>query len=430
MLFIAAIVCGVALGQSTLPRYLDQTAGMTADEAVRIALENNGDLIAMRKERDAAKALIDQARLRANPSLELSGMRQISGMDKTYLAKGSLPLELGGRRSSRILVAKQELAVKEESVNDRERLLATEVRMKFGEALAATLKLKFTEDTLESSLHAYRLVQARVTEGKIAPLEESMTLVEVNRLRSIRETTSGKTEIAFLELRNLLGMMPEAPLRLRGNFDNLVATLPNLADTTADALLRRPDLAGLRAIEDLANAQIEQTKAQGRVDASLMAGYQSTKMGFPFRAFDEAGNLQPIVSIFNYYTFGITLQLPVRNRNQGNVSAAVEMREAARNRREFGELIVRSEVASAYARYESAAKAMEIFRVGVRGQANTNLDVLRQTYELGSRNLIEYLIEERRYIEIENEFIDMQLAVYNADVELMRAANLPDLIRK
>ena len=118
------------------------------------------------------------------------------------------------------------------------------------------------------------------------------------------------------------------------------------------------------------------------------------------------------------------------NRNQGAVAAAVAMRDAARNRREFGELVVRREVAAAFARYESSAKAMEIFRVGVRGQASANLDVVRQTYELGSRNLIDYLIEERRYIDLENEFIDMQLAVYNARVEMLRATNSPELTKK
>ena len=59
-----------------------------------------------------------------------------------------------------------------------------------------------------------------------------------------------------------------------------------------------------------------------------------------------------------------------------------------------------------------------------------SLDVVRQTYELGSRNLIDYLIEERRYIDIETEYIDMQLAVYNAHVETMRAINSPELIKK
>ena len=415
---------------TTLSRYLDQSAGMTPDEAVRIALENNGELAAIRKERDAAQAMVKQARLRANPSLEASGAKQIGMSDNSLMVKGMLPLELGGRRNARIRVAEREVAVREKAVEDRERMLASEVRMKFGEALAETLKLKFAEDVLSTALQQFRLVQARVTEGKTAPLEENMTLVEVNRLRSIRETASGRSEIAFLELRNMLGMKPEEPIRLRGDFDNLVAPLPILADATANALQTRPDLAGLRSMEDLADAQIEQAKAGGRLDASVNSGYQRMNSSFPLNGLTDAGQLKPIQDIFHFFTFGVTFEVPVLNRNQGMIEAAIANRDAARNRREFGELIVRREVATAFARYESSAKAMEIFRVGVRGQANANLDVVRQTYELGSRNLIDYLIEERRYIDIENEFIDMQLAVYNAHVEIMRAANSPELIKK
>ena len=420
----------VTADNKTLSRYLDQTTGTTADEAVRLALENNGELVAMRKERDAARALVKQAKLRANPSLEANGAKQINGQDNNLMVQGSLPLELGGRRKARILVAERELAVREKAVEDRERLLASDVRNKLGEALAATLKLKFTENTLESALNAFHLVQARVTKGKSAPLEENMTLVEVNRLRSIRETANGKTVITLLELRNLLGMKPEEPIRLRGDFDNLVSPLPILADKTANALQARPDLAGLRAMEDLGDAQIEQAKAGGRLDASVTTGYQRMNSSFPLNGITDSGGLRPIQDIFHFFTFGVTFQIPVLDRNQGATEAAIANRDASRNRREFGELIVRREVATAFARYESSAKAMEIFRVGVRGQANANLDVVRQTYELGARNLIDYLIEERRYIDIENEFIDMQLAVYQANVEMLQATNSPDLIKK
>lgn len=414
----------------TIDRFLDQINGMTADEAVRIAIANNGDLEALRREADAARSLIKQARLRANPSVSIGGAKMIGGMDNSQMAEAMLPLELGGRRSSRIRVAEREAAVRQKAVEDRERSLAAEVRIKFGEALAEAFKLRFTEEAVSAALEQYRLVQARVTEGKTAPLEESMTLVEVNRLRSMRETAVGKTEIAFLELRNLLGMRAEEPVRLMGDFDNMIASLPVLADAVADAINTRPDLAGLRAIEELSTAQIEQAKAGGRLDASVRSGYQRMRSGFPLNGLTESGELRPIDAVFNSFTFGVTIELPLLNRNQGEIEAATANREAARNRREFGELIVRREVATAFARYESAARAMEIFRVGVRDQAAANLAVIRQMYELGSRNLIEYLIEERRFIEIENEYIDMQLAVYQAYTEMMRATNSPELIKR
>ena len=73
---------------------------------------------------------------------------------------------------------------------------------------------------------------------------------------------------------------------------------------------------------------------------------------------------------------------------------------------------------------------MEIYRVGVRAQALENLDVVRQTYELGSKTLLDYIAEHHRYIEIENGFIDSQLETYLARVEVLRVVNAPELISR
>ena len=91
---------------------------------------------------------------------------------------------------------------------------------------------------------------------------------------------------------------------------------------------------------------------------------------------------------------------------------------------------MRREVASAYAQYDRAVRAEEIFRVGARDAAKANLDVVRQTYELGSKTLIDYIGEQRRFIELENDFIDAQLAVYNARVDIARATASPELITR
>ncbi len=112
------------------------------------------------------------------------------------------------------------------------------------------------------------------------------------------------------------------------------------------------------------------------------------------------------------------------------IESALAQAEAARRRREFLELTVRREVASAYARYERSARAMEIFRVGVRGQADANLDVIRQTYELGSKTLLDYIAEQRRFYEVESEFVDAVLGTYQARVEVGRASASPELVKR
>lgn len=416
--------------QSSLAKYFDPRSGMTVDEAVAYALEHNGELAAVRKEIESARAMIKQASLRANPTLEVSGAKQINGMDYSTMAAVMLPLELGGRRATRVSVAERELELREKAQADRERVLAAEVRTKFGAALAQILRLGFAEDLLTTSQRGFRLVQARVTEGRTAPLEQNMVLVEVNRLRSMRELSEGQVEIAMLDLRNMIGTKPEEPLRLRGDFEKLTDPLVSPSEATARALRDRPDLELMRATERLALAKIEQARSEGRPDASLTAGYQRMSSGFPVSGFNEAGQLRPVQDTFHYLTFGVSISLPVRNKNQGTIAAAVADAEAAKRRLEFAELTVRREVATAYARYERAARAMEIYRVGVVDQANTNLDVVRQTYELGSKTLLDYISEQRRYIELENGYIDALLETYSARVDIARASAAPEVLRK
>lgn len=412
---------------AAVAKYLDNAQGKTADELVAEALANHGEIAALRKEAEAAEALIKQARLRPNPSLEVGGTRQIGGADNSQMVQGSLPLELGGRRAARIRVAERELEIRRLAVAERERQVAFEVRAKFGEALANALKLKFAEEMVVLRTEHYNLIAATVQEGRRPPLEQNMEAVELNRLRAMQMMADGKTEISFLELRNLAGFEPQTPLRLKGGFDDLLDFLPPVAEAVISALRERPDLQGARAVELLAAARIEQARSEGRFDAEVSVGFQRMRSGFPLQGIDEAGNLRMIDSTFNFFTFGVTLNLPVRNRNQGTIEAAIFEEEAARRRREFGELTIRREVVAAYARFQAAARAMEIYRVGVREQAAANLQVVRQTYELGSKTLLDYIAEHHRFVEIENGFIDAQLETYTARIEILRAANLPGL---
>ncbi|HEX6285246.1 MAG TPA: TolC family protein, partial [Pyrinomonadaceae bacterium] len=233
-----------------------------------------------------------------------------------------------------------------------------------------------------------------------------------------------------LELRNLMGMRPEEPLRLRGDLDHLIEPVPSVVVAKDIALRERPDLRVARALEDLAEARILQARSQGRLDASLTGKYELMNFGYPQQGFNSKGELVPIQGRFHSLAVGVTLDLPVRNRNQGAIAAAVAEKSAATQRREFAELTVQREVASALARYQSAARAAEIYRVGVQGQANANLDVVRQTYELGSKTLLDVIAEQRRFIETQTGYIEALVNTYQARVEIERAIASPTLIKK
>jgi outer membrane protein TolC len=158
-----------------------------------------------------------------------------------------------------------------------------------------------------------------------------MVLVELNRLRSMRETAEGKTQIEMLDLRNLIGMTPEESLTLRGDFDDVIAPLPTLAEATNRALSQRPDLKLAKAAESFAEARIEQARAEGRLDASLTAGYQRMDSSYPLNGINDAGQLSPIRGTFHYFTVGVvSLDLPVQKARTRAIEAAVA--EAGRDK--------------------------------------------------------------------------------------------------
>ena len=225
-------------------------------------------------------------------------------------------------------------------------------------------------------------------------------------------------------------MKPENPLRLKGDFENLVDNLPTVNEAVANALRERPDLQGARTMEKLAVARLNQARAESKIDASLKTGYQRMRSGFPLNGITDTGALQPIESVFHFFTFGVEIDLPVRNRNQGMIEAALYEQQAAQSRIQFGELTIRREVNVAYVRYNRAVRALTIFQNGVRDQASVNLQIIWQTYEFGKRTLSDYIAEERRFLEIENELIDAMLETYLARIEILRATNAPKLIIK
>ena len=392
---------------------------VTVDELVARAIADNADLRAARAEVEAAVARVRQAGLRPNPMLDLSGQKAI-GPDNNLMVGVTWPLDRGGRKEGRVGVAQREVDVKRAQVLDRERRLAADVRMKAGEHLAAQRNLGVTDDLLRLNHDALRIVRDRVREGAAPALEENLMLVEVNRLDATRQMQASRADVAALQLKLLAGMAPDAPLSLRGD----LAAVPQPVDRPAAlrrAVERRPDLGAARAEATASRARIAKEEAEGRWDASVNVGYQRQEMGFGLMGTTERGAARPIEDVFHFFGAGVSITLPVRNRNQGNIAAAGAEARAADRRVEFMELMARQEVEAAFAQYDAAVRSRSIYERGVRDVAARNLDVVRKTHELGRVSLLDVIAEQRRYIEIENGYTDVLRLVYDAAVDIERA---------
>lgn len=406
-----------AWGQRASQAILDPAGGRTAEDLVALALAGNGELLAGRQQVAAARGGVTQARLKANPSLAFTESQEVAGGQNNFMIGGSLPLELFHRRDRRIEVAQSGVKMTELDQAERERRLRAEVETKFGEVLALVRNLQVTEDLLDLNQKALDLTQIRADQGAAPPLDANLLRVEVNRIDSLRVDFESKLGVGVLELKSLVGMKPNDDLRLKGSLENVFLN-SDRDSAIKRALETRPDLLSARAGEQVASAKLRQAETEARPDVSLSANYQRMDSSFGVNGLNAAGQLHPIQGIFHFLSVGVSISLPVRNRNQGAIEAAVAQLEESKRRREYGELIVTREVSAALLALEKAQESLRIFREGVRGQASQNLEVIRRTYELGRTQLLDVIAEQRRFIDIEMGYTEALNRYYQASIRL------------
>jgi len=423
--FLRVIACAVAVAAAAVAHAQGQAPAraLTVDELVARALRENPEVAAARADVQAARGRLEQAGLRPNPMLELGGQKAL-GPDNNVMVGLTLPLDLNGRKEGRVGVAGRELEMKQAQLADRERRLTAEVRMKAADLLAARRDLEVTDDLLRVNREALTLVGERARRGAIPPLEESLLLVEVNRLEASRRLLESRIEIFGLRLKALAALPADGPLLLAGELGPSPLALER-AGGIAKALDRRADMLAARADAAMARAKVLKEEAEGRWDASVSLNYQRQDFGYNLNGLTDRGGTRPIQDVFHYFGAGLTITLPVRNRNQGNVAAARAESVAAERRVDFAGLVIRQEVESAFTQYAATQRSLEIYARGVREVARRNLDVIRRTYGLGQASLLDVIAEQRRYIEIEMGYTEALKQVYTAAVEIERAIGGP-----
>jgi cobalt-zinc-cadmium efflux system outer membrane protein len=406
-----------ALGQQTSQAILDPSGGRTVEDLISLALAHNGEILAGQQQIAAAHGGLSQARLKANPSITFSESKEVAGPQNNFTIGGSLPLELYHRREHRIDVAQTGVRMTELDQSERERQLRSEIQVKFGEVLASARNLQVVGDLQELNRKALDLTQTRADKGAVPPLDANLLRVEVNRIDALRSDLEARLGVGILELKSLVGMKPDETLRLKGSLES-VSMQANLDTSIQRVLETRPDLLVARAAEQVASARLRQAQAEARPDASVSATYQRMDSSFDVNGLNAAGQLRPVQGIFHFLAVGVSISLPVRNRNQGAIETAIAQMEEAKRQREYAELIATREVAAASLARGKAQEGVRIFQEGVRDQASQNLEVVRKTYELGRTQLLDVIAEQRRFIDIEMGYTEALNRYYQATVRL------------
>jgi cobalt-zinc-cadmium efflux system outer membrane protein len=402
--------------------YIDPVNGLTLADAIARALAQEPSLRASRSQIDVTRGLREQAGLRPNPAVSFSQQQEPSGTDNQTRIELQWPLDLF-RKTGRVGVADREIEVAQQATANRERTLAADVRMKYGDVVAAVRTLTVTEQLLAATSRQRTLIAARVEQGAAPALDRDMLRVEVQRLEADRLIQVGTVDRQLVELKRLLGMPPDASVMLRDSLEALVRRDPPVtpAGDEAGGAMKRPDVQEAEARVRVGDAEIDRARREGRPDVSVFGMYMRMDAGFPQQGLSPTGTLEPIRSVFHYVSVGAMVTLPWQNRNQGAVAAAEAERVGAAAQLEAARLAAQSEIAAARSRDGHARQALEAYTGDTIALARQNLDVVRQTYELGRGTLLDVLNEQRRYLDVERAYTDVLREAYEAR-QALRAA--------
>ncbi len=410
-----------ALAWGSVAHGQEPASGLGLEAAIDLAIAQEPSLRADRADIEVARGLRQQVALRPNPMVRVERRGEPGGTDSLTSVGVEWPLDLF-RRSGRVETADRTLDQARFAADDRERLLAADVRLQYGATAVAIREVAVAEELLVAAREQLDVVAARVEAGSTPPLERDLLAVDVARFDAARLIAVGRADTALVVLKQLLGMAPTDPLRLSDSLEVLVASslaeLPAVSTPIADA---RPDLKEAAARVSLAEARIDQAGREGRVDVNLFASVMRMDSGFAQQGIGTAGMLERVRGRFNYVAAGATVSIPLLNRNQGQVAAAQAERTGAEARLAATDLAVRAEVAAATVRDEQARRAFGVYGGGVRDLARRNLDVVRQTFELGRATVFDVLAEQKRFLEIEQGYLAAAREVWEARVALGRA---------
>ena len=343
-----------------------QVAGtLTLKEAEQRFLERNLSLIAERYNIDMAQAQVLQAKLFENPviSLEQNVYNRLNGKYFDFGKEGEAVVEieqvihLAGQRNKQVRLEKINKEIAEYQFEEVMRTLRQELNEKFVEVYFLSKSIAIYEKEVNS-------LQVLLGGMKIQQEKGNISLMEISRLESMlfslrKEKNERENDLLTTrgELNLLLNLPEDTQVRL-----SLDEEVPQQRD------LSQLSFADLKAI---INERPDQKIARSTVNASRANLKLQKSMAFP--EFSVKGNYDRVGNFINdYFAIGVSLSVPIFNRNQGNIKAARFSIQQAGVQQEYAANRADMELFTAYTSLE---KATQLYQ-------STNMDLERNFEKL------------------------------------------------
>ena len=386
---------------------------LTLDQAIQLALEHNHTLKAAQTTIQQNQAQEITANLRPNPTFTADAqflpLFQPNEFNSEYIDETaqfdlgiSYLFERGRKRQHRLQAAKDQTAVTTSTVADNERTLTFNVAQQFVSVQLAESTLDLAIQDMKSFQITVDIGQARYNAGDISEGDFLKIKLQLLQFQSdVAQAQLSKIQ-ALVGLRQFLGYQTVGPdFDVSGDFDYIPVRL-KLEDLQAQALQNRPDFRAAQQGVTSAKSQYELAKANGKVDVTGTFNYDH-------------------VSDTNTASLFGSFQIPIFNRNQGEIARTNYAINQARELELASNDQVLSDVLNAYEAVRDNDEIVSLYLRGYLDVAKQSRDITEYSYKRGAASLLDFLDAERSYRATELAY-RQSLAAYLTAVEQLREA--------
>ena len=369
-----------------------QSVKLTLQEAGQRFATCNLELIAERYNIDIAEAGVIQARLFENPviSLEQNVYNRLNGkyFDVGKECEAVIEIEqliyIAGQRNKRVRVEKlnKEMAVYQ--FEEVLRTLRSELNSKFIEIYYTRKSLSVYDKEIDYLERLLEAMKEQNEKGNISLLEKSRIQALLLSLQQERNDALNRLIALQGDMRLLLGL--EADEAFEPVFDASVLKQMDTGAVSfaelAERLAGRPDMKMARTNIQVSRANVSLQKSLAFPEVSLKGSY------------DRAGNFCD-----NYFAVGLSISVPVFNRNQGNIKSARLAVLQNTNREELARRQAETELFTSYARLEKAVKLYRSSNFELERDFGTIIEGVNSNYQKRNISLLEFIDYYQAYKE-------------------------------
>ena len=385
---------------------------LAVDQALELALMHSPELAAFSQGVWAAEGNARQAGVLPNPELELeAGEFGGSGARKGYdgaetSVRLTQSLELGGKRGKRQCVALSEARLAGWDYEAKRRDVLTFTKHAFVDVLLAQGQLALAESLLVVAEDVRKATAERVKSGKVPILEETKAGVEVATARIARDRSTRELDTARKRLAASWGGTMPVFREAGGNMD-AVADVPRL-ERLSPLLAEMPEVA--RWNEEVAKAgeSLALAKATRIPDVDVSAGISR---------FEEDGTYAG--------TVGLSLPLPIFDRNSGGIATARHQASRVEYEQRTARLRAMTDLVEAYSRLETARTEALTTKAELLPGAQQAFDAAQTGYREGKYGYLEVLDAQRTLNEAKTRYLDVLAAYHKAAADVERLIGTP-----